>query len=484
MRLSSRDERRGGKRDFRLAAAVLLWAAAAAYGVAAVAIGRPVLDIRLSVSEPRGIVIVAFDALRADHVSCYGYPRHTTPNIDAVAADGVTFERAYTNGNWTKPSISSLFTGLWASECGTLTQLTRPEDAGVRIESVLSPKVRTLAEVLTERGYACGGFVRNAHLDGALGFGRGFEIYRQGEMDCDELVRQFLAWRGGLGEGRKFFTYVHIVEPHAPYEPREPFKSEFAPGVNNAPVVPENAGYGVWGTFRDGVNKGKTMLSKAQIGELRDLYDADIAWSDEALGTLVAGLKARGDYDETLLVLLADHGENFAEHGYVAHPAWTLFEEQIRIPMVIKFPKSWGIPVRRVSEPVEMMDVTATVAAAAGGRLGRGDDLAGYVAGGAMPERMIVTQSVSGFAVGMGGLKAVFSTEGGTVAMTGLYNVLVDPETRVNVMEKRPSFCDRLTARAAKWYKFVSERGRADAGQGVMTDDERLRQLKALGYVQ
>jgi len=462
-----------------------MYAAAAVAATAGVALTRPLIDVRHAVEAPRAIIIVLIDALRRDHVSCYGYHRQTTPNIDAVAADGVRFEDAYTNGSWTKPAVASLFTGLWPSETGALTMMTQLPN-GEESESVLAGDVRTLAEALSRQGFRCGGFVNNPHLAEELGFGRGFDSYEQAAMTCDVIVGKFLEWRRALASDESYFAYMHFLEPHATYAPREPFRTRF---LSKAEVTSEEtkfSEYAEWVAFRNEVNEKGRPVQQTAVDEMLDLYDGEIAWTDEAVGTLVKALKADGLYEEAFLVIMADHGEDFLEHGVLEHPIYGLYEEQIRIPLVMKFPKSWGIGPGVVEGRAQTADITATICAAAGADgLGRGRDLIGACALGAITETATVTQGVGRFAVRLGGLKSECREEDGKMRIAAIYDIPKDPMTRHNILSKKPSYAARTTRRLERWFDFVGTRApsaRAEEKR-VVPSEERLRQLRALGYL-
>lgn len=423
--------------------------------------------------------------MRADFLSCNGCEYPTTPNIDALAADGVLFENAYSNSNWTKAAIAALFTGLWPSETGAVRICQLLPDGSVS-ETSLSPSPATLAECLEARGYATAGFVNNPHLDAAFGFDRGFGHYAQGAMPCEEIVGQYLSWRCALGDSAKAFAYLHFLEPHAPYNPPSAYADLFGPHeAADRLFTREGGGYEDWEAFRDEVNGGGLKLSPAVVEGFRNLYAAQVARCDAAMGRLLAALKERDAYEEALIVVTADHGENFYEHMVLEHLPTTFFEEQIRVPLAVKFPRALGCEGVRIAEPVQLMDVTATISASAGGQpLGRGRSLVGAALLARARSAVIVTEAAGGFVVRFGSLK-MFLKRGECLKVHRLINTSADPGERADIAARKPSFAQRALRQAEKWDAFVS--ARAPEGQARGASEEELRELRerlrSLGYL-
>ncbi|MFY9843134.1 MAG: sulfatase, partial [Terriglobales bacterium] len=233
------------------------------------------------------VVLITIDTLRADHVGCYGYKQIKTPNIDALAADGTRFDRAFAVVPVTLPSHTSILTG------------TYPMFSGMHDFSgnKLSPLQPTLASVLKQAGYQTGAVIAAAVLDSRFGLNQGFDFYydhfdfnRLDEANLDEMERPgnlvadaALNWlekdERAKNPQRKFFLWMHLYDPHAPYHPPEPYAREYA----------------------------------AQP------YDGEIAFADEQVGRLVRFLKEKGIYQNTIIVLCGDHGEGLGEHGEQTH---------------------------------------------------------------------------------------------------------------------------------------------------------------------
>lgn len=300
---------------------------------------------------PPNVLLILIDALRPDHLGVYGYSRNTSPVIDDLARGGVVFENATSPASWTKPAVASLFTGLDPLQHRVFTGNNRDTEGRITSD-VLIEEHLTLAEVLRSAGYRTGGFVRNAHLRPFLGFGQGFDFYRADLGDATEVTEQFLDW---LQQGRteKFFAYLHLLDVHWPYSPPDPFAKVFEPPEADLEFNERDT----WKLLERKARSGDMVISEADIEAMNALYDGEIRYIDAALGQLFASLRARGLYDNTLIVLTADHGEEFLDHRGVSH-GQTLYDEMLRVPLIIRGP---GLTPRRVRDQVELIDILPTV---------------------------------------------------------------------------------------------------------------------------
>src|SRR5262245_25328038 len=250
-------------------------------GLRLFALAFPLLACRGELGAPaKGalLVLVSVDTLRADRLGAYGYKSGRTPAIDALAKQGVLFEQAFSHYPVTLPSHASLLTGL------------QPPQHGVRnnVGYGLPEKFTTLAERLKAAGYRTGGVVSSMVLRADTGIAQGFDTYEAPsarrvrnpahafpQTQGDASLQKALSWLEGAKPGEPFFLFLHLFDPHAPYEPPEPFRTE----------------------FKD------------------RLYDGEVAYTDSLLARLVEALQQRGLYDGALLVFVSDHGEGLLDHG-------------------------------------------------------------------------------------------------------------------------------------------------------------------------
>lgn len=303
-----------------------------------------------------GVIVYMIDTLRADRLGVYGSELGLTPRMDELADESVVFTDARAQSSWTRPSVVSTFTGLY------------PQTHGVdERNDALAGEVETLAERLWAAGVDTRAVITNGNVSHKFGLGQGFGEYKRlGEKQSREsvhvladtlnqwglyLLQQHVEARGD----QPFFLYLHATDPHAPYTPREPFASRFAAGVDRS--------LGSLDAFRE-LREGKQSADEAVRDQLLALYDAEVAWTDHQLGVLIDELRERGLWDDTLFVVVADHGEEFLDHGHWEHGR-TLFDEQLRVPLMIKPPAGVGTP-RRVAGPAGHVDLAPTILDALG----------------------------------------------------------------------------------------------------------------------
>jgi arylsulfatase A-like enzyme/Tfp pilus assembly protein PilF len=272
------------------------------------------------------VVLITIDTLRADHLGCYGYKQIRTPNIDALAADGTRFDRAFAVVPVTLPSHTTMLTGSYP-------MLSGMHDFSVNKLSAQQP---TLASVLKQSGYATGAVVASAVLDSRFGLNQGFDFYydhfdfsRLDEKNLDEMERPgnqvadlTLDWLSKTWQ-KKFLLWMHLYDPHAPYNPPEPYRTEY-------------------------------------VGRL---YDGAIAFADEQVGRLVRALKDKGVYQNTVIVLAGDHGEGLGEHGEKTH-GFFIYNSTMHVPLIIRLPDAKG--GQTVEDMVSLVDLMPTVLGAVG----------------------------------------------------------------------------------------------------------------------
>lgn len=296
-----------------------------------------------SAPEPTrpNVLIYVIDTLRRDHLGVYGNALVDSPRIDAIAAEGVVFDHAYAPASWTRASMASLLSGVGPTR-------HRTEDR----DSVLPDAIVTLGEVMREAGYATALVTANPNAGRPFGFDQGFddvlELYARQEGDIidphgrmarsDEVTDRAIEWLGGAK--RPFLLVVLAIDPHTPHHPPEDLlRAEF----EKTPL--ESAG-----SDRDRI-----------ITAFLAHYRADIAFNDFSFGHLVDHLTAQGELDDTVLVVTADHGEEFWEHGKYQH-GQSLYDEVLRIPMILRHPRSDRVPAGTRSDvPARLADLMPTV---------------------------------------------------------------------------------------------------------------------------
>ncbi len=302
----------------------LAWLALAAAGTACHS-PRPV-----TAENPVNVLVIMLDTVRVDRLSTYGYERQVSPHLDALAGEGVRFDRFFSSSSWTLPAHASLFTGLYPARHGA-TQ----ENLELRREHV------TLAERFAQAGYSTFGASSNSVVSEDSGLARGYSefveafrpaVYERfgGERHLNRAA--FAEFLDERPRDHPFFAFLNFVEPHLPYNPPRPVRSRFL-----------REGYAESDVERAVKLRMKDHyllpagLPPETLRILSDLYDAEIALLDAHLGSLIDDLRARQLLEGTLIVVLSDHGENLGDHGHLAH-VFSIHNTLLHVPLVVRFP--------------------------------------------------------------------------------------------------------------------------------------------------
>jgi arylsulfatase A-like enzyme len=331
--------------------------------IAVIVLGVFFVPSALAPAPPGGppIVFILIDTLRADHLTCYGYARGTSPNIERFAAKATLFENAIAQGSWTKPSVASIFTSLYPSvhATGSGTRVRRRVD-GDRIVMVPAPDdapsttgqlpaaLFTMAEAFRQAGYRTAGFVANSLVAREDGYGQGFERYVT--LDDVGLTEEGRHWIAQHPQ-RPFFLYLHYMAPHAPYAPPPEF-DRFRTGSSDFQI--HNS------ATKDSINFTRTLRpAEADLQALIDRYDGEILHADALVGEILSSLATTRLLDRAIVVVTSDHGEEFMEHGMVWHESVHLYDELIRVPLIVSVPG--GRDSARVADVVMLVDLAPTL---------------------------------------------------------------------------------------------------------------------------
>jgi arylsulfatase A-like enzyme len=461
----------------------------------------------LAAQERLNLLLITIDTLRADHLGCYGYPRRTSPNVDSLAASGVTFTKAYAQRPKTSPSFASILTG------------TYPQRHGVRrTKEVLPASAYTLAEALRDAGYATCGVVTNGNLYPAFGFDQGFQGYKYGHSGAAEGTEIAMTWLRESAR-RPFFLWVHHTDPHAPYKPPDPYAEKFLNQVEYGKHPLEI----VRGTPLGGVHPGQLLDGPLDLGYYISQYDGEIAYTDHWVGELLACVRSLGLGANTLVVLAADHGESLGDHAYYFEHGLLAYDASARIPLIFSLPGAMGAGVREsgVTESVDMMPTLLELLGVSRPGSCQGASLVGRVAaltdpgapgGGGAQGRPAYVEAGYGHHSGPGctfamtdgryklivrdiswvvrprhvkqfiyTLSALF--EGGAAGHE-LYDLQADPAEVNNVIGDRPEEAARLRADLDAFLDEAQKGGALppDTEERAL-DEKTIRSLKALGYV-
>ena len=405
-------------------------------------------------ARPPDVVIVLLDAVRADHLTVYGYPRDTAPFLASLAARSVVFDRAFSSSGWTSPATASLFTSLHPFQHGVIWNVRRMRESQFRF-SRIPEEAETIAEALQKTGYATFAVSDNVSASGLGGFDAGFDRFQSAsDASATAVNRRVKEWRAEMIGGRPYFLYLHYMDAHEPYLPQGKAFDAF---------------------MKDGLPNPRRDFVAAYDSEIR-LLDSKVQGLFETMGW---------DHD-TILIVTSDHGEGFHDHGLTGH-ANSLYNELMRVPLIVYYGGA-GFSPRRVSIPVGHVDILPTLREIAGlppdprnvgwslvpllrdGRWDRGErPLLGHLVefDGVHQWRAIVE----------GNWKLIERRPGGTE----LYDLATDPGEQRPVGAQHPD----VVARMLDTYV------RTEAGAPRFTDQAReapltpeaIEKLRSLGYV-
>lgn len=431
------------------------------------------------------VIVLLVDALRADHLSAYGYGIETSPAIDALAADGVLFEDTVSPSTFTKTSIASLFTGRDPFQHGVYWGNIR-EKVDSFHSDILSQDETTLAELLRSRDYLTVGWVQNSHIQDFMGYGQGFVDYNDQMGSIKRINGIALPWFAEPGRRYGFFAYLHYIDLHDPYEPPPPYDTMY----RTSDLDPyEDVNLSEWGAFLASVNRGDIVLTPEQVTAMRELYDELIRYIDDEIGKLLEVLKENDLYDRSLIILTADHGDAFGEHGNISH-ANLPYEEVMRVPLIVKLPHGEHAGLR-VKSQARLVDVLPTIAELVGKELSPRRPLAGcslmplIEEGEDAPRKPQCLRAVTEIAE-MGSYPHLVLREGGWKYIhqqkepEELYYLPDDPGETRNLAESEP---ERLAAFREQADAIIEARKSLKTEQ-LELGERAIRELKALGYVE
>jgi hypothetical protein len=296
------------------------------------------------------VILILIDTLRADHMGAYGYERNTTPNIDQLAKEGILFKNMLAQSSWTEPATASILTGLY------------PKNHGAKSGKDLLKEKVLLSEILQENGYTTAAFLANSAAGEVFGFNQGYDLFiEDSDFPADWVNQKVVPHIRNLKNTSKNFIYVHYIDPHAPYNASEEhfslensneFREEFRKSGGKLDL-----------DFFDRMREIEEKIeTQGLIPQMINLYDDEILFNDKRAGEVFDALKEKDIYDNSIIIIISDHGEEFFEHHGIDHGS-TLFDEQLKVPWIMKVP---GMKPRIIKKQVNQIDVMPTVLAILG----------------------------------------------------------------------------------------------------------------------
>src|SRR5262245_41977881 len=448
---------------------------------------------------PPSLLLITVDTLRADRLGSYGYRLPTSPAMDALATRGVAFADCTATWPKTWPSLASVLTGLHPRGAGVLYGRRR-----------LPASARTLAEILSERGWQTAAVVANLNLGAALGFDQGFGLFVESWQERGQgsvaagppcwvkastnatlVTDPALRWLGARKREHPFFLWLHYMDPHGPYLPPVGYSALFA-DAHPARSVP------LARLPRYQRQKNAAGREVADLGFYHAQYDREVRYLDDELGRLLARLPALGyDPRDMLVALTADHGESLGEHRYFLDHGKLPYQGSALVPLIFAWPGR--LPSgRRVNEPVSLVDLPATLLDLSGIPVPssfEGKSLAPRALGGARAPSPAPVFMESGYrertqlSIRSGPLKLVHvRAMGDRDAMTGaeyeLYDLSADPDESRNLAGEQQQVVARLAGMLDAWETHRRKAELEAVGEDGRMAPRDIKMLRSLGYVQ
>ena len=432
------------------------------------------------------IILITIDSLRADHLGCYGYHKETAPFLNSFTKESVCFSHAYSLGPVTQASVPCILTGTFSSRYGRFT-------------NSLADGRRTVAEAFKDNGYLTAGFHSNPYLSADLKYNRGFDVFEdyagsfkplkrvikeKGFVNAIKNIRPVIKKRINnwyyipaeeinkdvnkfitKNKNRTFFLWIHYMDVHIPYlsHNKNEVKNDYS--IKLFRKMLENSG----------------GLCPEEIETLRNLYDGEITYLDNHLKSLVDRLKALCLYDDSMIIITSDHGDEFYDHGGVSH-SHKLYEELIRVPLIIHFPRG-NCKGMFINKPVSLLDLIPTMTDVAGVEIKYkldGINLLPIITGKENNERVIISEvDTYMFSLRKGDWKLIYNdkTKG-----KELYNLKDDPKERLNLVNKEIGILSDLERHLIGHLSNIPDRDKDEAKPDDYDDHVRKR-LRDLGYM-
>ncbi len=412
------------------------------------------------------LIIITVDTLRADRLGCYGYFRNTSPFIDSFSEECVLFENTITPMATTLPAHISIMTSMNPYSHGVKANT---EHLGVTLST--GKGLLTLAQALKEIGYDTAGFVSATSVKSHTGIAAGFDFFNEpegSERTAENLNNSVLKWLSKRDQKKPLFLWMHYFDPHGPYLPPPPFRTKFS---NDSEL------------FKYLKDRGVKELNEFTTG-INNLYDGEVSYVDSQLKAFMSKMKESGLYNKSLIILTADHGEGLGQHNWIDHGR--IYNEQLYVPLMIKFPDNKKIQHRRIRDLTSLIDILPVIATYFDFpedflRQMEGRDILKNNNG----NEYIFSERVNRERNWESGLK--FSLTGEkwkyfhlTEHDDELYDIQADPHELLNVISENPSTAQAMLERIMPFVeKATSPVGRDE----TELSPEVIEELRSLGYI-
>lgn len=492
-------------------------------------------EIKSTPGTTPNIILITMDTVRADHLSCYGYQRLTTPNVDQLAREGVLYKNAYSTTSWTLPSHASIFTGRYPSKHGAhynpnfknIAEATYEQKQGFTFDDLINQSIFklsegniTLAKIFSERGYRTAGIIGGLYASSIFGLAQGFDYYNDNFYNVEKDASFYVLYRAvelifplkdvivqygysslkrlgshlnkvafeWLEENYKqpFFLFINYFDAHQPYLTPPPYDKYFQKTPKNiilkhSSPLDLNYSNALYRLINE-VISGNYHLTPQERDLLISQYDDEIRYLDHCLGLLFERLKALNVYDNTLIIVVSDHGEAFGEHDVLTHSR-TLYEELLRIPMILKYPSN--NPQRGIIEKqVSLVDLFPTILAFLDFPIPSGID--GEILSHS-DHPIIAEWHMQWFDPNkyLRDLKTIYQGKEKYIwasnAQHELYDLEQDPGETINLFKKFPQRAQRMEQTLKQWLSSFKPMAASDSK--IKLNESDIERLRALGYV-
>jgi len=420
------------------------------------------------------IVLITIDALRPDHMSCYGYERNTTPFIDGLAQRGTLFSNAYATASWTAPSMASLLSGLYPRSHGVHHGV--PRKKLVLKQEILDPTFVTLPEVLQKNGYSTFGLFSNGPVSRETGMAQGYDRFRSFWFRPVPPVQKIaMAWKPKMLNSEPFFLWIHYFDPHSPYNAHEPWISTYSSDMD---LTME------WqGRFATHLAKNMDLLREDPeiVSALIGAYDSEINFVDDAVRKLLEDERLT---QNSMVIVASDHGEAFLDHNHLGH-GHTLHEEEIRIPLIVVLPESTNQAV--CSQDASLVDIYPTILDYLEVPVPpqvQGRSLMPWLRDPSQTEdRSVVCELGRGYqqlSIKNQGKKLMRPPGAKPRKKWKLYDLETDPLETSNLREEQPHEVDRLNDALLRWQGDHKKHHAEVVDNEISADQQKV--LRSLGY--
>jgi choline-sulfatase len=432
------------------------------------------------IKPARNLIVVLIDTLRVDHTRVYDpSSRVVAEQLGRIAAESTVFERAWVQENWTKPSTATLLTGLFPTTHQTKTETNKVPDSVV-----------LASQHFKSQDFATAAFIANGYVSGKFGFERGWDAWtnyvREGKPNRAQFVADdVIAWLDKRPKEKRFFLYVHTIDPHVPYMPPREYLAKYDDEPYSGPVVGTQTA-----EVLEKIKIGALRLGDRDKRRLEALYDGEISYHDDHLARMFAAFESDGLLDDSLVVVTSDHGEEFFDHGSVGH-GHSMYEELLHVPLLVRTPSADERAARRSGVEVGLVDVLPTACEILGVPCPaevEGRSLVPLLRGGAggFP-RPVFSEFLDGQrAARMGRYKLIVRG-----SSTTLFDLGADPDETRDMSDAAPiasaMMRELLGAHLGRFVEAGASGGAAQKkrheSEDVTIDAKTREQLKALGYM-